>query len=133
MKTYKIIAGDLEVTGYQPEYIAGEDKLVQDILECLVVDQQPRGYGAGLGSIIGTVGKYIPAKIAFRVLSALEYYQSLQKYQKDLEPEETVKSIYSVQPSQINKTDYGVSVSIATKESSEKKTITLFGRPNLKA
>lgn len=133
MNTFRVLGGDiilLDDGGV--DLVTGEEKLHQDIVECLLVGRRPNGYGAGMGDLIGSVGESVPASITFRVISALETYQRMQSKQRYVTPEESLRSILGVgssrDPSGVH-TDYVFSVTVRNGKSQVPSRICVLQRP----
>jgi len=135
MKTFKIVAGDLALgADGGVTLVTGRDKLVQDTLECILVDTNDEGYGAGLGELIGSVQGNISADIALRILTALEFYQRLQQQQPSVSESEKLKQIVNIQSDRVaygSRTDYNFSLHIKNGVDPQPIKLCLLPRPPL--
>ena len=136
MKTFKIVAGDISLDEYgRTEMITGEDKLVQDVLESLMVATNRDGYGAGLSDMIGTipVGN-IPAGVILKIMQALEYYRGIQSTQYDVSQAEKLVKLKNVTSERVHPghTDYAFKVYIQNGVNPEPVQVCLLHRPQLR-
>jgi hypothetical protein len=133
VKTFKVTAGDISFDeSGAPVMVTGEQKLRQDIIECLLVGRKKNGYGAGLSDMIGEIGESIPAEIVFRVVSALEKYQALQAKQPYLSPEETLYAVYGVSAERVrgsSRTDYAFVLTIRNGKGPKPVKLCILRRP----
>ena len=136
MKTFQIVSGDvvLDELG-RPVLVTGETKLLQDVMESLVVGRNKDGYGAGLADLIGTIPLgNVPAGIVLKVRQALEYYRSLQRTQPDLSPSERLIKLINVTSERIRPghTDYSFNVYIQNGKDPTPIQVCLLHRPTLR-
>jgi hypothetical protein len=129
-QTFRIVNGDWVISpAGTTELVSDLPKLGQDFSELLTINPMPNGFGAGLESVIGTVGvpTTIAAALDSRIRSAIQRWQVLQQRQRAVRSlRERVAGIATlrVQPP-VEKVNYAFSVAINSED--PRATVTRSG------